>query len=304
MKKLLSFLAVMFFLAGCGSSGYDGNKESFAVTDSITNNYGSYFESASGTDVIKDGDTQFEQKIITNGSLEIETKNFDETMMVITDAIKGLNGYIQSSDIRKYTHYTGDGEYRNATIIIRIPAENLETFLTHTESAGNIVSSKLDSEDITTQYYDLVADIEALEAQEDRLIELYKKAETISDLITIEQRLSSIRNQINKAKMTLENYDLLTTYSTVTIQIEEVEILTEKSDSFFSIISNAFDESILNFKDFIMEAIIALIHILPFLAFYGLISIGIAILIKKTNHKNTKKIHKPNNIVDDKEKQA
>lgn len=293
MKKLLSIILVALILVGCGSSSdYSQSTDSMAGIEN--GYYGSDLGYASGSSI--DGNTNsssnnknadFEQKIITNGNLNVETKEFDKTMDAINKAVADNGGYTQSSNIRKTTGYSGEGELRYATLTVRIPAEKLENFLTVAEQSGNVISSSFDSDDITTQYYDIKADIEALEAQEDRLLELYKKANTIEDLIQLENRLSNLRNDINKKKMTIKNYDLLTKYSTVTIDVEEVEVLTETSKNFFSLTGTAIAESFVNFRDFLMDAFIDLIYVFPFLVFYGAIA-GICIYLLKRSQAKAK----------------
>lgn len=291
MKKLLSIILVALILAGCGGSS-DYN-ESTGPTAGIENGYyGSNLGYVAGSAIndnknssSNDKNAEFEQKIITNGNLSVETKEFDKTMEAINKAVAENGGYTQGSNIRKTTNYSGDGELRHATLTVRVPAEKLENFLAVAEKSGNVVSSNFDSDDITTQYYDIQADIKALETQEERLLELYKKAETIDDLIQLENRLSNLRNDINKKKMTIKNYDLLTKYSTVTIDVEEVEVLTETSKNFFSLTGTAIAESFVNFRDFLMDAFIELIYVFPFLVFYGGIGLGIAWLLKKNQAK-------------------
>lgn len=291
MKKLLSIILVALILVGCGSSS-DYNQSTDSMAGIENGYYGSDLGYTSGSGVNEsvnsssdNKNADFEQKIITNGNLNVETKEFDKTIEAINKAVADNGGYTQSSNIRKTTNYSGDGELRYATLTVRIPAEKLENFLTVAEQSGNVVSSNFDSDDITTQYYDIQADIEALEAQEDRLLELYKKAETIEDLIQLENRLSNLRNDINKKKMTIKNYDLLTKYSTVTLDIEEVEVLTETSKNFFSLVGTAFAESFINFRDFLMDAFIDLIYVFPFLVFYCGIGLGLAWLLKRNQAK-------------------
>lgn len=290
IKKIFLITLTTILLFGCGDSGISDNKSDGYYDNGYSENinsglvgnqnYGDSIENSNNS-------SEYEQKIITNADLSIETKDFDKTLEIINNSIAENKGYTQSSNIRKHTSYNNGGELRYADIVVRIPADKLNVFLNAAETSGNVVSSGLDSDDITTQYYDLQADIKSLEAQEERLQELYDKAKTINELISIEERLSNVRNQINKKKTLIQNYDLLTKYSTVTITIEEVEVLTETSNNFLSVIGTAFKESLVNFKDYLIDLIVLLIYAAPFILLYGAI-IGIVVLaIKKQKYKKS-----------------
>ncbi len=89
-------------------------------------------------------------------------------------------------------------------------------------NAGNITSRTQNVEDITLTYVDLEAHKRTLKEEEERLNEFLRNAETIEDMIYIEDRLSSIRYQLESMESQLRTYDNKINYSTVYLNINEV----------------------------------------------------------------------------------
>ncbi|MDD5603628.1 MAG: DUF4349 domain-containing protein, partial [Eubacteriales bacterium] len=61
----------------------------------------------------------------------------------------------------------------------------------------------------------------------DSLLALLAKAEKVSDIIAIQSQLTSVRYELDNYNSRLRKYDDLISYSTVTMNISEVERLTE-----------------------------------------------------------------------------
>ena len=113
---------------------------------------------------------------------------------------------------------------------IRIPKENLDTFLSEMDEQSNIVSRSESVSDVTLQYVDLESHKKALLTEQSRLLELMEQAETVEDIITIESRLSEVRYQIESMESQLRTYDNKIDYSTVYLSVDEVERYTPGDD--------------------------------------------------------------------------
>ena len=62
---------------------------------------------------------------------------------------------------------------------------------------ASVLSKKLSTEDITTAYYDLEAQLESLLEQQARIEKLMDEATNFSYLLELEDKLTSIRMHIN-----------------------------------------------------------------------------------------------------------
>lgn len=234
-KMALELLLVVTMLCGCGvksemtaASAYDmspaespaaeaemWDMEEAAVEEAGA---GSTVTSTTGIESV----TSDSQKLIKTVSLNMETKEFDELLENIEAQVKGMNGYIENSSISGNSYYNSNGT-RYAWLTLRIPADQLDGFVTIVEELGNVTSKNESVEDITLQYVDVESHKEALVTEQERLMELLEKAESMEDIITIESRLSEVRYELQSYESTLRTYDNKVNYSTVTIDICEVE---------------------------------------------------------------------------------
>ena len=163
------------------------------------------------------------RKVILNAQITMETLTYDETISTLRQAVQTAGGYISASSSNEATYYRN----RNATLVLRVPAEKYNDFLNTVAESGNILSRDEYSDDITAQYVDVEARLTSLRAQETRLLELLAEAQNVEDLITIQNSLSDVQYQIEHYTAQQRSFDDLISYSTITIHITEVEEVTE-----------------------------------------------------------------------------
>lgn len=171
------------------------------------------------------------RKLIKNVNLNVETEQFDVLVPSLESRVTALGGYIE--DMSSYSRgnnyssdYVGTKYLRHADMTVRMPKENLDTFLDEVGEQTNVVSRSENVTDVTLQYVDLESHKKALTTEQNRLLELMEKAETVEDIITIEGRLSEVRYQIESMESQLRTYDNKIDYSTVYLFIDEVERYT------------------------------------------------------------------------------
>lgn len=181
-------------------------------------------------------DALADRKLIKTVNMDVETEEFDILIPALEQRVTALGGYIE--DMSSYNRnnyysddYIGTKYLRYASMTIRIPKDNLDTFLSMVAEQSNIVGRSESVTDVTLQYVDLESHKKALVAEQDRLLELMEQAETVEDIITIEGRLSEVRYQIESMESQLRTYDNKIDYSTVYLSIDEVEQYTPTEGS-------------------------------------------------------------------------
>ena len=103
-----------------------------------------------------------------------------------------------------------EGErYRNrhSYYVARIPQNKLDEFLNNVNDLGTVSYKSENTEDVTLSYYDSKAQKDALEVEQERLMDILEKSETIEQIIALEQRLSEVRYEINSLGSTLRLLD-------------------------------------------------------------------------------------------------
>lgn len=198
---------------------------------------------------------QDNKKLILTSNLNLETQNIDDVIDSMLKLIGQYNGYVQRSST--YTQANGSRIY-DATI--RIPADQYADFLNETKALGNSTSYHESVEDVTDSYMDIEARLTSLRAQEEKVLEFYDRAESIEDLMAVEERLSDLRYQIEYYESQIKNYDLLVAYSTMNLCISETKVYTPTSTSFLKRLGNSFVNGWRNFIDSIGDFIIDLVY--------------------------------------------
>lgn len=165
---------------------------------------------------------QTERKIIRNADFSMETLNYDETIQGIQALAEKSGGYVESSQT------TGPGaadDYyraRWASFTLRIPAQGLDAFADSLAQYGSVTDSRFYTDEVTDYYYDTEAHLKSLRLQEERLLEILSKADTLSDVVALENSLADVRYQIESLQGSLRRLDSLISLSTVTISVQEV----------------------------------------------------------------------------------
>ncbi len=200
------------------------------------------------------------RKLITTLNISAETDDMDTLLAFIEHKVDGLGGYIESSNIYNGSMRTyGDKvrQSRNADMTIRIPAPNLPGFVSDVQERSNITNQSKSMEDVTLSYADIESHKRMLKAEEERLLKFMEGAETIEDMLTIEERLTDVQYQIDSMESKLRTYDNKINYSTVYLSIEEVKEYTipeEEPDTLWEEIGAGFKENldsvIEGFRDF------------------------------------------------------
>lgn len=164
------------------------------------------------------------RKMIRTVNLSVETIEFDQLVANITTSVTGLNGYIEQSDISGNSISSSYKNQRHATLTVRIPSSQLDSFVAQVSQQGNITYKSESTRDVTLQYTDIESRKTALNVEQERLWELLAKAESIESVIALEQRLSEIRYQLETMESQLRTYDNQVDYSTIYLNVSEVKV--------------------------------------------------------------------------------
>ena len=177
-----------------------------------------------------DSVADYTAKIIYTASVSIETTEFDKAVAALENQVQKIGGFVESSNVTGDTQYNADGTTtvvnRWAYYTVRIPCDHFESFLHETEGFGNVTSTSRDAQNVTSAYTDYEARLSSLNTQEERLLDMLAKSEDVETLIALEQRLSDVRYEIESIERNLRNYDMQIKYSTVNLDLREVEVYT------------------------------------------------------------------------------
>lgn len=150
------------------------------------------------------------RKIIRNGEVIIRVQSIHAFLRTLEEYTKSGDGYIAAVDSTN----------ESATVTLRMPAQALNTTVWWLKEHGDVLTEKLQSDDISEQYYDLKSRLENQRRFEARLLEMVRtNTGSLSDLIQVEEKLNQVREQIETFEGKLRMYDNLTALATLKLQI-------------------------------------------------------------------------------------
>lgn len=208
---------------------------------------GNYAEDAKNQSNIEDIMSQ--RKIIMDGDVSLETMHFDDSIAAMDQLINDFGGFAEVRNVVGKSQYSQNR--RNATYVLRVPADRFELVLKNMGNIGTVLESNSKGTDITDQYYDTGARIKTLKVQEETLLGILTKSTNLDDVITLESRISQVRYEIESLENTVRNYDRLLSFSRITVYIREVDDRSETKptpETLGDRISSSFNGAIEDFK--------------------------------------------------------
>ena len=199
-----------------------------------------------GDSDIDKGDGEYERKIIKVANVSAETKQFDQSIEQLEALCESTGAYIESSSVRGISlNDDGNATSRYANYTVRIPSGKFDEFNSGVHSMVNVVNSSSNVEEITNQYYDIQSRIDVLELKKESLQKMYDNYTDYKDidtLLSLQDNLYAVIEEIEAYKTQLRLYDNKVSYSTVNIEIREVVNYTEieEEKTFFEELRDAF----------------------------------------------------------------
>ncbi|MGM9637473.1 MAG: DUF4349 domain-containing protein [Eubacteriales bacterium] len=229
LKRVLILLLAAVTLTACAKSGTDNISGNAASAPSVS--YGESTEiKDSGIDSILSDDVAVtdSRKLIRTVELSLETKDFDSLIADLNARTAELGGYVESSRITGNS-YGIDGS-RYASMVIRVPAADADTLLSHVGESANIVSQSSNVSDVTLNYVDITSRIRSLEAERDALQAMLETATNTDTLLKIRSQLTDVQYSLDSYKSSLLQMESKIDYTTINLSIIEVKVYTETEE--------------------------------------------------------------------------
>ena len=310
MKNLKRYLLAatacvlsLFMLVACGATGK--MEASYDRMDAPqTSDYGMYSTGVYDTtdslyaekmDSVPSGEQQNDgvstgRKLIKNVTIRLETKEFDAFNAELDARIAAFGGYVQSSSVDGGGYYSKNNR-RYATVTARIPAENLDTFISGVSEIANVTSKSENTNDVTLSYYDMESHVKALRSEYDTLLGILEKCTELKDVISVQSRITEVLYQIESYQSKLNNYDNLVAYSTVTMNISEVERETVVNpETMGERIRAGFSETVADISKGFEDFTVAFVVNLPYLLIWGAVFAVAATVIRSFVRRQRRRI--------------
>ena len=154
-----------------------------------------------------------QRQIIAQASLSIEVQNVEAAVGQVRALAEGLGGFIGQLSS------SGGPEHQQSTMTIRVPQTEFFTALERIKSLGTLQGEKVGSDDVTEQFIDLEARLQSALREERSLLSLLERANTVSEVLSIERELSRVRSEIERVQGQLNFLERRVELATITISL-------------------------------------------------------------------------------------
>lgn len=224
-----------------------------------------------------DGD----RKLILTGSVSLRAGDPWSVSDRVEAIAAGVGGDVISLS------QSGSGDQRQAMLTIRVPQARFNDAMRQIRDIADIevLASNVQGQDVTDQFVDLEARLKAKVAEEQRYMALLARAESIEDILRIDQVLSQVRTQIEQLTAQVNSIKARTAFSTISVSV--IPLLAEpKSDPGAYDPSRTLERAFAALASVMRVGADALIWALVF-GWLPLTLLGVALLVARTRSRVT-----------------
>ena len=141
-------------------------------------------------------------------TVSVTSGSFESKLTDVRHLVELEQGFIAGTDAQVNPQLSDD-RIRTGVISFMVPAKNFDETI------------DISGQDVSAQYVDLQARLANAEAQRNAMVALLQRAQSVSDIIAIQNQLGQITQQIEQLKGQIQYLDHNTSFSTVTVNIVE-----------------------------------------------------------------------------------
>ena len=245
MKTALVLAAVLvigLLAAACGGGGSGEARNDEALTEQASGPVGAFdFEQLGKVSAIRTGEStsapapeavpgvtsgsiegsslssiEFaDRKVVSTASLTVEVEDVQEAVAKVRAISESLGGFIEQLSV------SGDAERQQAVVTVRVPQDQFLTALGGIEALGKLRNEDIGSEDVTERFIDLEARLKSSIREEQSLLSLLERADSVADVLTIERELSRVRSDIERYQGQLNFLERRVALATITVFLHQ-----------------------------------------------------------------------------------
>ena len=181
-----------------------------------------------------------DRKIVQTAALRLQVDAVGASFEDVGRIATAAGGFVASSN------FSFQGDRQVASLTVRVPATRYQDVLSQVRALGAKVDSEVsNASDVTEEYSDLQARLRNLEATEGQLLALLGRAETITDILQVQDRLNFVRGQIEQSQGRMALLDKLTDLATITVRLRPVVVgATSGGGDLGASVSKAWNDSL------------------------------------------------------------
>jgi hypothetical protein len=228
--------------------------------------------------------TQDKRMIIRSGTMSMEVDKYDETESKVKEIVKGFGGYVTNTS----STLNANGK-KQGSVTVRVASDKFDAMIAEISKIGKVMNQNITGKDVTEEYMDADARLKTQKELESRLLNLLaEKTAKLTDVVEVEQKLSNVREVIERTQGRMRYLKDQASYSTLTISISEPGLLViSTGGGFFYEIGEGFNKGLKGFTSVLSGLITVVIALLPLIV---LAFIAIYFTIKYIKRKKALKV--------------
>jgi hypothetical protein len=217
------------------------------------------------------------EKIKKTADINITVKDYRGSRAKIEGLVKSAGGFIASENEQNSTYDITNN------LVIRVPNERFDILVNQVSDVASHVNSRnISSENVTAQYVDIVSRLKTKKEVENRYLEILHKANKISEILEVEEKLRVIREEIEAKEGELKYLNDQVAMSTINLSMrQDFEYRPVDEPGFFGRIGHAFGNGWTGFLTFI----VGFVNAWPVWLVLGLIAWVVVRFIKRMKRK-------------------
>jgi hypothetical protein len=283
MKKFLVVVAILVAAAACGGAsstagGTALRNNSFSSGQSSTGGGSTPVKAApqpvsgdtanpTGASVVP---TIQGPQVIRQAQMQISVTSgsFDTKLTAVRNLVQLEGGFIAGTDAQ--VNPAASDQIRSGVITFMVPVEKFDVTIDALSQLGKVQNEHISGQDVSAQYVDLQARLANQEAQRNAMLALLGKAQTVQDIIAVQNQLGQITGYIEQLKGQIAYIEHNTAFSTVTVNIIEAGVPAQAAASDSWGFASALGDAAHNFVTTINYIITGLGAIGPIVILLGL----------------------------------
>jgi len=240
---LVALIAIVAFACQKASEKYTTENSEINTEKQLEKNLADTLKVTNyqGTPAIpQPGSQEWDRKIIKIANVSLELKDYNSFNNNIHQNLYSFGAYVAQEQQTQT-----EGEISNQ-VSIKVPVdqfENLMNYLSAVDKNAKVLDKQVSSEDVSTQMVDTKSRIETKKRLRDKYFELMNNAKKMDDVLSVNNEISSITEDIEAASSKVQYLSHQSAYSTINLkyfQILNAAKLDTTSPTFFTSFAEAF----------------------------------------------------------------
>lgn len=223
MKAHLFLIPIVIAAAGCSSPSGAGadTAASASVYDGLALRNGAPSERPAAAPEAPRAELASQtvampRQVIRRAEIAIRVPNVESAEREVNALVRGWQGYVESANSSDLAT-----DRPILTMAIRVPVDRFDDGIAKLESLGVRLSKVVSSEDVTGQIVDLDARLSTLRAQEETYRGLLKRSSNLSNVISLQDKLTEVRGTIESMSAQRKTLGGLAALSNISLRLEQ-----------------------------------------------------------------------------------